>query len=146
MFMNDSAEYWVDGGGSLLCLKFPARLDLSGQFNHICPYLNMPSTGLDVTVLKRAQLQFELCPLHESDPLSSHYLQEALDCLARALDTLITLTNKVEDACNAYPRALTMPHLSRWDIGSLAQLEDTRVDSPDVYNEHGVLLNRLKSS
>ncbi|KAG1873152.1 hypothetical protein F4604DRAFT_776883 [Suillus subluteus] len=204
-FMNDSAEYWVDGSGSLLRMKFPARLDqVNGQYSRIGLYFNMPSTGLDVTILKRARAQFELRPLHESDPLSSHYPQEALDCSARALDTLVALTNEVEDARNASveqtrrpgvsnfwrmyteqdrytflvqsdllfrdlpdPRALTMPHLSCKDIGrsggllspskskkpvaastnqaeknaGLAQLGDTRVDSPDVRNEHGVLLN-----
>jgi hypothetical protein len=46
MFMNDSAEYWVDGSSSLLCIKFPARLDLNGQYSHIGPYFNMPSTGV----------------------------------------------------------------------------------------------------
>ncbi|KAG2126729.1 hypothetical protein BD769DRAFT_1668319 [Suillus cothurnatus] len=92
MFMNDSAEYWVDSSSSLLRIKFPARLNLNGQYSRIGPYFNMPSTGLDVTVLKRARVQFELRPLHESDPLSSHYPQEALDCSARALDTVISHT------------------------------------------------------
>ncbi|KAG1862144.1 hypothetical protein F4604DRAFT_1494811, partial [Suillus subluteus] len=90
-FMNDSAEYWVDGSGSLLHMKFPARLDLNGQYSRIGPYFNMPSTGVP---------QFELRPLHKSNPLSSHYPQEALDCSARALDTLVALTNEVEDARN----------------------------------------------
>jgi hypothetical protein len=64
-------------------------------------------------VLKRAQVQFELRPLHESDPLSSHYPQEALDCLARALDTLVTLTNEVEDARNACKLHVCMLSASR---------------------------------
>ncbi|KAG2352757.1 hypothetical protein BDR07DRAFT_1383929 [Suillus spraguei] len=41
-FMNDSVEYWVDGSGSLLHMKFPARLNLNGQYSHIGPYFNMP--------------------------------------------------------------------------------------------------------
>ncbi|KAG1824205.1 hypothetical protein EV424DRAFT_1294639, partial [Suillus variegatus] len=99
-FMNDSAEYWVNGSGSLLHMKFPARLDLNGQYSCIGLYFNMPHTGLDVTLLKRAHVHFELCPLHASDPLSDQYPQEALDCSSRALDTLIALTNEVEDARN----------------------------------------------
>ncbi|KAG1824992.1 hypothetical protein EV424DRAFT_1294548, partial [Suillus variegatus] len=99
-FMNDSAEYWVDAGGSLLRMKFPARLDLTGQYSRTGPYFNMPHTGLDVTILKRARVQFELHPLHASDPLGDHYPQEALDCSSRALDTLVALTNEVEDARN----------------------------------------------
>lgn len=45
-FMNDSAEYWVDAGGSLLRMKFPARLDLTGQYSRTGPYFNMPHTGV----------------------------------------------------------------------------------------------------
>lgn len=54
-----------------------------------------------MTILKRARVQFELRPLHASDPLGDHYPQEALDCSSRALDTLVALTNEVEDARNA---------------------------------------------
>ncbi|KAG2146619.1 hypothetical protein DEU56DRAFT_704310, partial [Suillus clintonianus] len=94
-FMNDSAEYWVDAGGSLLRMKFPARLDLTGQYSRTGPYFNMPHTGV-----RWPRVQFELRPLHASDPLGDHYPQEALDCSSRALDTLVALTNEVEDARN----------------------------------------------
>ncbi|KAG0708163.1 hypothetical protein DFH29DRAFT_770905, partial [Suillus ampliporus] len=100
MFMNNSTEYWVDGSGSLLRMKFPARLDLTSQYSRIGPYFNMPHTGLDAMLLKRARVQFELRPLHVSDPLGDHYPQEVLDCSSRALETLVALTNEVEDARN----------------------------------------------
>lgn len=45
-FMNDNAEYWVDGSGSLLRMKFPARLDLNGQYSRVGPYFNLPHTGV----------------------------------------------------------------------------------------------------
>lgn len=46
-------------------------------------------------------MQFELRPLLSSDPLGDQYPQEAINCSSRALDTLIALTNEVEDARNA---------------------------------------------
>lgn len=45
-FMNDNAEYWVNGSGSLLHMKFPARLDLNGQYSRVGLYFNLPHTGV----------------------------------------------------------------------------------------------------
>ncbi|KAG9310648.1 hypothetical protein JVU11DRAFT_9226 [Chiua virens] len=46
--MQDQAEYWVDGSGSLFCFKFPAPVDRTGHYDRIGPYFNLPQTGVGV--------------------------------------------------------------------------------------------------
>jgi hypothetical protein len=46
--MGDKAEYWVNGSGDLLRLKFPVRLDFHGHYSHLGPYFNLPDSGVSV--------------------------------------------------------------------------------------------------
>ncbi|KAG2336261.1 hypothetical protein BDR05DRAFT_953486 [Suillus weaverae] len=101
VLMGDKAEYWVNGSGNLLCLKFPARLDFHGKYSHLGPYFSLPDSGLDLTTLKRARGHFELHFLSPNDEESAQYPQEALDMSRRVLETLSALTTEVEDVRNA---------------------------------------------
>lgn len=47
--MGDNAEYWVNDGGEPFTFKFPATLDLEGQFDHSGPYFNLPRTGVSAS-------------------------------------------------------------------------------------------------
>lgn len=38
--LSDGALYWVDNHGKPLCFKFPALIDLEGQFSRLDPYFN----------------------------------------------------------------------------------------------------------
>ncbi|KAG1779376.1 hypothetical protein EV702DRAFT_1195340 [Suillus placidus] len=44
--MGDKAEYWVNGVGELLHLKFMARLDYRGQYSCLGPYFNLFDSGV----------------------------------------------------------------------------------------------------
>jgi hypothetical protein len=44
--MGDNAEYWVNDSGELFTFKFPATLDLEGQYDRSGPYFNLPRTGV----------------------------------------------------------------------------------------------------
>lgn len=44
--MGDRAEYWVDGNGELLHLKFMAKLAFDGQFSQLGPYFSLPDSGV----------------------------------------------------------------------------------------------------
>ncbi|KAG2108185.1 uncharacterized protein F5147DRAFT_652908 [Suillus discolor] len=99
--MGDKAEYWVNGFGELLHMKFMARLDYHGQYSHLGPYFNLFDSGIDVSNLKKTRAQFELHFLALEDDDSGDYPQEALDMSCRVLDTLSALTTAVEDRCNA---------------------------------------------
>ena len=44
--MGDKAEYWADGNGDLLILKFPARLNAHGMYTRIGPYFSLPDSGV----------------------------------------------------------------------------------------------------
>jgi len=44
--MGDNAEYWVNDAGEPFTFKFPATLDLEGQFNCSGLYFNLPRTGV----------------------------------------------------------------------------------------------------
>jgi hypothetical protein len=44
--MGDNAEYWVNDGGEAFTFKFPATVDLNGQFDRTGPYFNLPCTGV----------------------------------------------------------------------------------------------------
>ncbi|KAG2149784.1 hypothetical protein BD769DRAFT_1381529 [Suillus cothurnatus] len=137
--MGDKAEYWVNGSGDLLCLKFPARLDFHGHYSHLGPYFNLPDSGLDLASLKRARGHFELHFLSPDDEESAQYPQEALDMSCRVLETLSALTTEVEDVRNAYNFVLlvkseplfkdllndnqgAVPRISRSDIGKSKEL------------------------
>ncbi|KAG1722079.1 uncharacterized protein EDB91DRAFT_1256234 [Suillus paluster] len=100
--MGNKAEYWVNGSGNLLHLKFPARLDFHSKYSHLGPYFSLPDSGLDLTTLKRARGHFELHFLSPDGEESTQYPQEALDMSHRVLQTLSTLTTEVEDVRNAF--------------------------------------------
>lgn len=44
--MGDNAEYWVNDAGEQFTFKFPATLDLEGQYDRSGPYFNLPRTGV----------------------------------------------------------------------------------------------------
>lgn len=46
--MGDKAEYWVNGSGDLLHMKFVARLDFHGQYSRLGPYFNLFDSGVCV--------------------------------------------------------------------------------------------------
>ncbi|KAG2039383.1 hypothetical protein BDR03DRAFT_847636, partial [Suillus americanus] len=41
VLMGDKADYWANGSGNLLHLKFPARLDFHGKYSHLGPYFSL---------------------------------------------------------------------------------------------------------
>lgn len=49
--MGDNAEYWVNATGEPFTFKFPATIDLEGQFDRTDPYFNLPRTGVSVKFL-----------------------------------------------------------------------------------------------
>lgn len=44
--MGDNAEYWVNDSGDIFTFKFPATLDLEGQYDRSRPYFNLLQTGV----------------------------------------------------------------------------------------------------
>jgi hypothetical protein len=42
--MGDNAKYWVDQSGDVLHLKFPVKLDFSGQWCRLRPYFSLPDS------------------------------------------------------------------------------------------------------
>jgi hypothetical protein len=38
---NDGSLHWVDTSGSLLCLAFPAKLEMNGTFGRTGPYFSL---------------------------------------------------------------------------------------------------------
>lgn len=46
--MGDNAEYWVNDAGEAFTFKFPATIDLDGQFDQTGPYFNLPRTGVSM--------------------------------------------------------------------------------------------------
>jgi len=44
--MGDKAEYWVNGVGELLHMKFVARLEFRGQYSRLGPYFNLFDSGV----------------------------------------------------------------------------------------------------
>jgi hypothetical protein len=46
--MADNADYWVNDAGEAFTFKFPATLDLLGQFDRSGAYFNLPRTGVSV--------------------------------------------------------------------------------------------------
>jgi hypothetical protein len=44
--MGDNAKYWVNDSGNIFTFKFPATLDLEGQYDRSGPYFNLPRTGV----------------------------------------------------------------------------------------------------
>ncbi|KAG1829123.1 hypothetical protein EV424DRAFT_1344380 [Suillus variegatus] len=99
--MGDKAEYWVNGSGDLLHMKFVARLDFHGQYSRLGPYFNLFDSGIDVASLKKTRAQYELHFLAPEDEDSGDYPQEALEMSCRVLDTLSALTTDIEDTRNA---------------------------------------------
>ncbi|KAI6025293.1 hypothetical protein PISMIDRAFT_9532 [Pisolithus microcarpus 441] len=93
--MRDNAEYWVKSTGDLLHVRFPAKVDRSGQYGRLGPYFNLPTTGLDITALQKVRAQFELVPLDEHD---NNCPEGAIDCSGRTLQLLFALFNEVESA------------------------------------------------
>lgn len=49
--MGDNAEYWVNDAGEPFTFKFPATLDLEGQFDRSGPYFNLPRTGVSISCI-----------------------------------------------------------------------------------------------
>ncbi|KAG1890352.1 hypothetical protein F4604DRAFT_1673776 [Suillus subluteus] len=169
--MGDKAEYWVNGVGELLHMKFVARLNYHGQFSQLGPYFNLFDSGIDLSNLKQTWAQFELHFLAPEDEDSADYPQEALDMSCRVLNTLSALTMAIEDRRNAsileadrpavspfsellfkdLPKegSTTTPRISRRDIGklgvllspSLSALKEMKVECPDVRDRNGLLIH-----
>lgn len=118
--MGDKAEYWLNGIGELLIMKFPARLEFNGQFSRLGPYFNLFDSGvrtslvaattltlplwglqIDISNLKKTRAQFELHFLAPEDEDSADYPDEAMEMSRRVLDTLSALSTAVEDRRNA---------------------------------------------
>jgi hypothetical protein len=49
--MGDKAEYWVNGVGDLLHMKFMARLDYHGHYSRLGPYFNLFDSGVCSAIL-----------------------------------------------------------------------------------------------
>ncbi|KAG2124102.1 hypothetical protein BD769DRAFT_1359057 [Suillus cothurnatus] len=116
--MGDNAEYWVNDGGEPFTFKFPATLDLQGQFDRSGPYFNLPRTGvstwtsllalkinliihhqLDVVAIKKMRAQFEVRPL--DNQARDTYPEEAIRCSSSAIDMLNVLHGEAEEVRNA---------------------------------------------
>ncbi|KAI6004332.1 hypothetical protein EDC04DRAFT_2611660 [Pisolithus marmoratus] len=63
--MHNSVHYWVMTNNQVLHVKFPAKVDHTGQYECLGPYFNMTSTGLDIQALQKARAQFELVALDD---------------------------------------------------------------------------------
>ncbi|KAG2125251.1 hypothetical protein BD769DRAFT_1668981 [Suillus cothurnatus] len=98
--MGDNAEYWVNDGGKAFTFKFPATVDLGGQFDCTGPYFNLPHTRLDLGMLKKMQAQFKICPL-DTQAVGT-FPEEAIKCSSSALDMLNVLHGEAEEARNAF--------------------------------------------
>ncbi|KAG2096026.1 hypothetical protein BD769DRAFT_1331817, partial [Suillus cothurnatus] len=96
--MGDNTEYWVNDGGEAFTFKFPATVDLNGQFDRTGPYFNLPRTGVNLGALKKMRAQFEICPLDSK--LHSSFPEEAIRCSSSALDMLNVLHGEAEDTRN----------------------------------------------
>ncbi|KAG2119965.1 hypothetical protein BD769DRAFT_1362081 [Suillus cothurnatus] len=100
--MGDNAEYWVNDAGEPFTFKFPATLDLEGQFDCSGPYFNLPHTGvrtwLDAGAIKKMRAQFEVCPLEIQ--ARDIYPEEAIKCSSSTIDMLNVLHGKAEEARN----------------------------------------------
>ncbi|KAI6030201.1 hypothetical protein EDC04DRAFT_2572424 [Pisolithus marmoratus] len=94
--VQDSAQYWVTTDNQLLHIKFPAKVDRTGQFERLGPYFNMASTGvsLDVLALQKARAQFELVPLDEKP--DEGCLGAAIECSRAFFTTLFVFFDEVE--------------------------------------------------
>ncbi|KAG1775892.1 hypothetical protein EV702DRAFT_1198798 [Suillus placidus] len=51
--MGDNAEYWVNDAGEAFTFKFPATVDLDGQFDRTGPYFNLPQDRVGPRGLKK---------------------------------------------------------------------------------------------
>jgi hypothetical protein len=49
--MGDGVEYWVNHSGKPFTFKFPATLDLEGQYNRSGPYFNLSYTGVSISLI-----------------------------------------------------------------------------------------------
>ncbi|KIK37429.1 hypothetical protein CY34DRAFT_15699 [Suillus luteus UH-Slu-Lm8-n1] len=98
--MGDKAEYWVNGFGDILHIKFVARFYFHGQFSCLGPYFNLFDSGIYILNLKKTRAQFELHFLAPDDEDSCNYPPEALEMSCRVLDMLSALTTAVEDRRN----------------------------------------------
>ncbi|KAG1791127.1 hypothetical protein EV424DRAFT_1549463 [Suillus variegatus] len=98
--MGDNAEYWVNDNRKAFTFKFPATIDLNGQYNRTGPYFNLPRTGLDLRALKKMQAQFEIRPLNID--AKDAFPEEVITCSSSVLDMLNVLHGEAEDARNAH--------------------------------------------
>ena len=57
--MGDKAEYWADGNGDLLILKFPARLNAHGMYTRIGPYFSLPDSGVSSTIYINCHIELD---------------------------------------------------------------------------------------
>ncbi|KIM66486.1 hypothetical protein SCLCIDRAFT_21954 [Scleroderma citrinum Foug A] len=89
--VDDAAHYWVDTSGNILTLKFPAIILTTGAHSRLGPYFNLPTNGIDVSILKKTQAQFELRPLD-----SPNFSNKAVACSANAFNGLFFLATELE--------------------------------------------------
>ncbi|KAG1777811.1 hypothetical protein EV702DRAFT_1045185 [Suillus placidus] len=109
---NDRADYWVSPDGNVLHLVFPAKLHLEGCYNKSGEYFNLPETGLDLTDIKNAEIQFEVLPLDDKEKDCPAL---AIGCSQFAMSLLCTLHSTAEEARNASLDAGTIPlHMPFW--------------------------------
>ncbi|KAG2340444.1 hypothetical protein BDR05DRAFT_1002619 [Suillus weaverae] len=101
--LGDNAEYWVNDAGEPFTFKFPATLDLEGQFDRSGEYFNLPHTGLDLGALKKMRAQFEVRPLDVQS--GEIFPPEAITCSLCTMDMLNVVHGEAEDARNALIRS-----------------------------------------
>ncbi|KAG1876997.1 hypothetical protein C8R48DRAFT_768562 [Suillus tomentosus] len=105
--MPDNAEYWVSNAGEAFTFKFPATLDIEGQFDRSGAYFNLPRTGLDLGAIKKMRAQFEVRPLDAE--ARDVFPAEAIRCSSATLDMLNVLHGEAEDARNAHDSRAAYP-------------------------------------
>ncbi|KAI6038783.1 hypothetical protein EDC04DRAFT_2569231 [Pisolithus marmoratus] len=92
--MHDSVHYWVTTTNQVLHVKFPAKVDCTGQYEHLGPYFNMTSTGLDIQALQKARAQFELMAV--DDKADKNCPSTAIACSHSFFAAVFIFFDKVE--------------------------------------------------
>ncbi|KAI6038046.1 hypothetical protein EDC04DRAFT_2698632 [Pisolithus marmoratus] len=92
--MADNAQYWVTTNNQLLHIKFPAKVDRTGQYKRLGPYFNLTSSGLDINVLQKMRAQFELVAL--DDEVDQGCPSTAIECSRAFFTALFVFFDEAE--------------------------------------------------
>ena len=113
---NDGCLHWVDKNNEILCLAFPAVLDVYGKYGRIGPYFSLVGNQVCLTHnilyqsysllhqkptipnLTKIKAVFQLSPL--TLLAARDVPQEAIECSARAMNVIQTLCGNVENKKN----------------------------------------------